>query len=202
LRGLKGALFDGLWTLVVVGILALLLYLKAFGLVAGLAAGLLTGLAAGLLALVAVGRTEVGIVSSPRLLAKQCLRDISAIALATGLLAGLATGLFVGELSGLRVGLLSGLAYGLIFGLLAGLCGDGYVWLRYAIAVRAAARLDWLPKRPSLFLDWCVHTGLMRMAGSSLQFRHRQLQDWLISSAERAAQAESRARQRLAAARH
>ena len=133
MRGLKGALFDGLWTLVVVGILALLLYLKAFGLVAGLAAGLLTGLAAGLL---------------------------------------------------------------------AGLCGDGYVWLRYAIAVRAAARLDWLPKRPSLFLDWCVHTGLMRMAGSSLQFRHRQLQDWLISSAERAAQAESRARQRLAAARH
>jgi hypothetical protein len=60
--------------------------------------------------------------------------------------------------------------------------GNGWVWLRYALAVRSAARHGLLPKRPARFLDWCLDTGLMRMAGNALQFRHRQLQNWLITS--------------------
>jgi len=60
--------------------------------------------------------------------------------------------------------------------------GRGNVWLRYVLGVRSAARQGALPRRPARFLDWCLNTGLMRMAGNSIQFRHRQLQDSLVTS--------------------
>jgi hypothetical protein len=69
--------------------------------------------------------------------------------------------------------------------------GGGRVWLRYAAAVRSAARHDLLPSRPAIFLDWCLNVGLMRMSGSAMQFRHRQLQDSL-TKANTNAEAEDR----------
>ena len=36
-----------------------------------------------------------------------------------------------------------------------------------------------LPLRLGAFLDWCCTSGLMRVAGSAYQFRHRELQQWL-----------------------
>ena len=66
---------------------------------------------------------------------------------------------------------------------------QGAVWLRYALGVRSAARRNLLPSHPARFLDWCVSVGLMRMAGNTIQFRHKQLQDWLIRRAEHSATA-------------
>lgn len=83
---------------------------------------------------------------------------------------------------GLAGGLVGGLVDGLAFGLAV---GNGNVWLRYLLGVRSAARHGALPKRPARFLDWCLDTGLMRMAGNSVQFRHRQLQDWLATRPRR-----------------
>ncbi|MFE4976034.1 NACHT domain-containing protein [Kitasatospora sp. NPDC056651] len=38
-----------------------------------------------------------------------------------------------------------------------------------------------LPRRLGVFLDHCCDTGLMRVSGSSYQFRHRELQHWLAA---------------------
>jgi hypothetical protein len=108
--------------------------------------------------------------SSVTSLVRQCLTYAAGAGLAFGLVFGL------------PVVLAAGLTYVLAAGLAAGLAfGKGYVWLRYALGVRSAARQGRLPQRPARFLDWCLHAGLMRMAGNSIQFRHRQLQDWLTN---------------------
>ncbi|MFD4506489.1 NACHT domain-containing protein [Streptomyces sp. NPDC058457] len=39
-----------------------------------------------------------------------------------------------------------------------------------------------LPPRPAEFLHWARGAGLLRLAGSSYQFRHRELQDWLAAN--------------------
>ena len=76
--------------------------------------------------------------------------------------------------------LLSLLVFWLAFGLVY---GNGNVWLRYALGIRAASQQGLAPRRPARFLDWCLLHGVMRMSGTSIQFRHRQLQDWLMASA-------------------
>ncbi len=138
------------------------------GLVGGLAGGLVSGLQTGLGIGLGIGLAgEVAAVSSASGLAKQCLATV-------------AFGLVGGLMGGLAVGLVFALAFGLAVGLVGWMpFGNGSVWLRYAIAVRAAARHGSLPKRPARFLDWCLHTGLMRMAGTAIQFRHRRLQETL-----------------------
>lgn len=143
-----------------------------FGLVSGLVSGLVNGLAGGLAGGLGLGlgiglAGEGAAVPSTSGFAKQCLATVAA-----GLVGGLVGGLAVGLAFGLGVGLALGLASRLPF-------GNGSVWLRYAIAVRAAARHGSLPRHPARFLDWCLHTGLMRMAGTAIQFRHRRLQETL-----------------------
>jgi hypothetical protein len=55
-------------------------------------------------------------------------------------------------------------------------------WLRLQIAARlSGGRL--LPTRPISFLRWAEVTGLLRGAGTSYQFRHEDLREWLLSSA-------------------
>lgn len=78
---------------------------------------------------------------------------------------------------GVLVGLQSGIFFGVTFGGLA-------QWIRYGIATWIAARQGVLPPRLTTFLDWCVSVGLMRMVGSSLQFRHRELQDYLAARSD------------------
>jgi GTPase SAR1 family protein len=166
----------------------------AFGLTFGLSIGLAYGLAYGL-------ASEVAAVSSASVLARQCLgyavMVLLAVVLAVVLTFVLAVGLSAGPMFGLAAGLTFGLPIGLPIGLVIGLViglayGNGSVWLRYAIAVRAAARQGSLPRHPARFLDWCLHTGLMRMAGIAIQFRHRRLQEALTPPYTNRADFESR----------
>ena len=167
--------------------------------IAGLVFGLVVGLVQGFIENLQ-GRLKIA--PSPSVLAGQCIRFHTAYGLASGLVLGVGTGVWSGQRLGPVPGLALGLATGLALGLGCGLMYGGWGWLRYAIGVRAAIRQRLLPRRPAGFLDWCLRAGLMRMSGSSLQFRHRQLQDWLTSPAEPAAQAELQARWRQSAARH
>jgi hypothetical protein len=168
---------------------------------------LLPALAFGLAAAVIQGLIEamggwLEIAPSPSVLARQCIQFHTAYGLASGLVFGVGIGLWCGQRLGLAPGLAIGVVTGLALGLGFGLTLGGSAWLRYAVGVRVAVRQHLLPKRPTLFLDWCLRVGLMRMAGSSLQFRHRQLQDWLTSAAARAEQAEWQALSRRRADRH
>jgi hypothetical protein len=176
--GLASWLMNWLKSVLLPSVESVLLPALVYGLVATL-----------MLALIEELRGGLKIVPSPSVLAGQCIRYSTAFGLAGGLAFGLGTGLWSGQRLGLAPGLALGLATGLALGLGFGLF-YGAGWLRYAIGVRAAVRQHLLPRRPARFLDWCLRAGLMRMAGSSLQFRHRQLQDWLTSPAERAARAE------------
>jgi hypothetical protein len=162
---------------------------------------MLFGLAVGM-TLIPIDELRGGleIAPSPSVLAAQSIRYHTVIGLTVGLVFGVGTGLWCGQLLGLAPGLALGLATGLALGLGSTLLDGGWDWLWYAIGVHAAVQQHLLPRRPTRFLDWCLRTGLMRMSGSSLQFRHRQLQDWLTSSTERAAQAEWQARWRQRAA--
>lgn len=141
------------------------------------------------------------IAPSPSVLARECIQFHSAYGLVYVFVFGVGIALWSSPRLGLVPGLALGVATGIALGLGFTLLNGGGSWLRYVIGVRAAVRQNLLPKRPARFLDWCLRAGLMRMAGSSLQFRHRQLQDWLTSPAERAAQAEWQALWRQRAAR-
>jgi len=167
-----------------------------FWLVGGLVFWLVGGLVSGL-------GGDVHTVPSVTALTRQCLSYSLASGLAVGLAVGLTVGLVdlltSGPTTGLVLGgqesgwvdmrtfmLVGGLAYGVPLGLAVGLTyGHGNVWLRYVLGVRSAARQGTLPRRPARFLDWCLDTGLMRMAGNAIQFRHRQLQDWLTTDPRR-----------------
>lgn len=90
---------------------------------------------------------------------------------------GLAGGLAVGLSGGLAFGLAFGLAVGLAVGLASGLI----VWIRYLIGCCLARQKGMLPRRVGHFLDWAYRANLLRMSGTAAQFRHRELQVWLIS---------------------
>ncbi|WP_369275822.1 NACHT domain-containing NTPase [Streptomyces sp. R11] len=56
-----------------------------------------------------------------------------------------------------------------------------YVWY---VTFRLWAR-DRLPLRTGVFCDWACEAGLLRVSGHAYEFRHRELQDWLMASPER-----------------
>jgi hypothetical protein len=64
---------------------------------------------------------------------------------------------------------------------LAGLFLAGLASWRYIALLLCTRRWShhWLPWRLGKFLDWCYTAGLVRVAGISYQFRHRELQDYL-----------------------
>jgi hypothetical protein len=157
----------------------------AAGLAVGLAAGLATGLTGGLTFGLATGLPTgpavglaVGLRDAFSLAAQptSVMRQSTAFALAAGLTAGLAAGLGLDLALGLAYGLAIGLAVGLPFGLA--------VWIRYLIACWLARREGILPPRVGQFLDWAYRANLLRLAGTSAQFRHREFQAWLMSNAE------------------
>ena len=90
----------------------------------------------------------------------------------TTYVAGIVAGLAKGLVAGLAMGRVAGLAMGLV----AGLAG-----IRYIAFLLCARRWSdhWLPWRLGRFLHWCYEAGLIRIAGISYQFRHRELQDYL-----------------------
>jgi hypothetical protein len=91
---------------------------------------------------------------------------------------------------GLGFGFMMGFTFGPVagfFGGAAGLAIGSFLladspWLRYFVATRILARRCQLPPRPGLFLDWAYAAGLLRLAGIAIQFRHRDLQDQLVST--------------------
>lgn len=74
-----------------------------------------------------------------------------------------------------------GLAVGSSFGIFIG-CSSS-PWPRYAAAVRISARRGLLPRRLACFLDWACEAGLVKISGIAIQFRHQNLQTYLVASA-------------------
>lgn len=175
------------------------------GFTAGLALGLTgrfaDGVAAGLTFLLALGLTS-GLVleidnHSPHAIGPQDVIQADrnfglAAGLAFGLGGGLAGGLagalarwlaarlgtgLLPEPGGLPLGVAEGFALGLAFALAFG----GASSARYYLGVAVGAFRGTRPAKFSTFLDWCCHAGLLRVSGIAYQFRHRQLQDWLVS---------------------
>lgn len=90
--------------------------------------------------------------------------------------------LSVGLAVGLTLGLAGGLAHGLVFGVLLGLVAVSTTpWPRFGLACLILARRGDSPFRLARFLDWTYEAGLMRLAGSAVQFRHRDFQAWLLT---------------------
>ncbi|MER6833454.1 NACHT domain-containing protein [Streptomyces cellulosae] len=58
--------------------------------------------------------------------------------------------------------------------------------VRYVVLLLCTRRQSgkWLPWRLGLFLDWCSQAGLVRVAGTAYQFRHRELQEHLAGTDE------------------
>jgi hypothetical protein len=165
-RKLAGALAFGQ----TIGLAGGLAFSLAYGRAGELAAGPLLGLAVGL----GVGlRDNFSLAVRPSTVMRQNIT----YALAGGLAVGLAFVLAFGRGGALTFGLAGGLAVGLAGGLAVGLA----VWTRYLIGCWLAQRKGMLPRRVGHFLDWAYQANLLRMAGTAAQFRHRELQDWLIS---------------------
>lgn len=70
-----------------------------------------------------------------------------------------------------------GLASGLVVSLVAMLAFFGRSWTRYHVAVVIMAIRRQGPLKFGKFLDWARSAGLLRVCGTSYQFRHRELQD-------------------------
>ena len=178
----------------------------AFGLAVGLAAGLAVSrlkggvpggpggwLAVGLAIGLAFGPT-LGLAGSFSLAARptSIMRQNIAFCLAVWLVFGLAFGVAGGLLYSQAYaqvyertfGLAFGLALGLAVGLAVGLGSGLNAWLRYLIGCWLARRTGMLPRRVGQFLDWAYHANLLRMSGTAVQFRHRELQDWLARHPE------------------
>jgi NACHT domain len=156
---------------------------RAYGITVGLTGGLATGLAAGLAA--GLGEQPSGITRPGDLIRQGIAYDVVA-GLAIGLAFGLAGGLALGPVGGLVGGLVGVLAGGLAGGRVGGGLTGGLAirlvdspWPHYFLAVRLLAHRRLLPGQPARFLDWACGSGLMRMSGISIQFRHQRLQQHL-----------------------
>jgi hypothetical protein len=113
-----------------------------------------------------------------------------------GLVAGLGSGLAIVFMAAftsvLAFGIASvrggGSAFGIAFGIASGLsiwlAFHGAPWTRYHITAVVNAMRGKAPLRFGAFLDWATQAGLLRISGIAYQFRHRQLQDWLMSQPE------------------
>jgi hypothetical protein len=113
-------------------------------------------------------------------------REIVKLDLISGLAFGLALAFGVALASGIALangatfGLLIGLMVGLTFALWRGLAGTRYV--AFILCTRRPFTAQPLPWRLGRFLNWCYQAGLIRQAGISYQFRHRELQHYLAHS--------------------
>jgi hypothetical protein len=185
-KKLAAGLAAGLTAGLTAGLAAGLVIGLVIGLAAGLGLGLAFALAAGLVIGLAFGLAgDFSVADQPTSVMRQSVAFELAVTLAIGLAAGLGLGLAAGPGSGLAVGLGLGLAFALTFGLVSGLA----IWVRYVIGCWLARRQGILPRRAGRFLDWAYRANLLRMSGIAPQFRHRELQVWLLpASPDRTAQ--------------
>lgn len=150
----------------------------------GIAAGFVHWLVFGLTApAVALARTD-GLASptNPR----YPIRDDLVIGLLFGAAVALGTEIVLEIMTEVTIGTVSeiirhtvALSTGLMVGLAVGLyliTGAGRRYLVFLCCARG--RLPW---RLGAFLHWAYGRGLLRVSGMAYQFRHRELQDWLIT---------------------
>ncbi|MGW8374946.1 BCCT family transporter [Streptomyces sp. ODS28] len=106
----------------------------------------------------------------------------------TGLAAGVGAGLTGGTETGFALGLTVMVVFWIVLGLTEGADrgeggAGGHAAVRYlALLLCARGRLPW---RLGRFLDDCYRLGILRVAGTAWQFRHRELQDHLASGPAR-----------------
>jgi hypothetical protein len=136
---------------------------KPVGLAVGLAAGLAEGLAYGLVHALAIS----------------LVRPLSGIPylLLGSLVGGLAIGLAIGLVGGPAGAFEWGLVFGLMYALAYELASSA--WPRFGIAGAILARRGVTPGLLLDFFDWAYSAGLLRLSGTSLQFRHIELQRWI-----------------------
>ena len=186
--GLKYGLLGGLLGGLVFGLPFGLAYGLAgglpYGLVGGLAVGITVGLGFGLAAGLAVGLVEFA--SSPSVAQRASspmasLRGDRTLSIVRAVTVGLVVGLAVELAEGLTKGLTKGLTLVLIVGLIVGLTAwlTAGAWVAFRIASLWLAGRRRLPLRLMGFLQDAYRLGLLRIVGSSYQFRHAELQDHL-----------------------
>jgi hypothetical protein len=159
------------------------------GLNGGVPGGLAGGLAVGVTIGLAVGLTEgvagsFSLAAQPTSIMRQNIAYCLAIVLGFGLAVGSGGVLLYlhayGRTTALPNGAVVGVAVGVAFGLTVALVSGLDAWLRYLIGCWLARRAGMLPRRVGQFLDWAYSANLLRMSGTAVQFRHRELQDWLV----------------------
>ena len=159
-------LLGGLVTGLALGITVGLLGGPVFGLTVGLLGGLVVGL---LLGLGPDGFRADGTsgVQDPRAVVRNDL--------VFGLVTGLTLMLMLGY--AIQTTIAFQLTVGLMLGLSAGPAGFRYFAL---LLCTRRWRKHWLPWRLGRLLHWSYDAGLLRIAGIGYQFRHRELQDYLV----------------------
>jgi hypothetical protein len=144
---------------------------------------------------------------APREVIRADARFRIAVAVTAAVLIGLPVGLLFGLASGgsTALGIALGTGAGLTSGLTAALAGapnwdtdlafspaarltdaaagGASAWVRYYLSVLFTRLRGHGPWRFAEFLDWAQRAGLLRVVGVAYQFRHRQLQDLLTTSA-------------------
>lgn len=131
--------------------------------------------------------------------ARLALRDDLQSGISTALLIALPVfivcGLGIGGVFGLDgISLGGGAIAAVALGAGFGLVGNR-AWYRYRVGLAVAAVKGQLPRRLIDFMDWAVAAGLLRGSGSSYQFRHLHLQQWLLVADEARGAEEQQAEQ-------
>ncbi|WP_405065014.1 hypothetical protein OG558_23970 [Kribbella sp. NBC_01510] len=87
-------------------------------------------------------------------------------------------GFILGLIQSATDGLASGIVFGLVFGSTLGFTvtrASGW-YVQHRLYSRRGSRTGELPNDLSEFLDWAYQAGLLRLSGSSTEFRHREVQ--------------------------
>ncbi|MGW5351453.1 NACHT domain-containing protein [Streptomyces sp. NPDC004031] len=109
------------------------------------------------------------------------IRDDLVVGLTIGVACAIASGTAVGVIASPGLGATAGLALGLVTGF--------WPWSQSAarryLVFLCVCRGRLLPWRLGAFLNWSYEAGLLRISGIAYQFRHRELQDWLIANPTR-----------------
>jgi hypothetical protein len=171
----------------------------ALGIACGLVAGLAVGLAVGLAGALSIGVTfgtlwgtvggaavglalglAFGLDRGPALTVhpRQVIRD--------DLIYGLLYGALVATTGAAAGAITISTSYGVAVGLGVAIINAAFVAplaaTRYGIAVALAAAQRRTPLRLAHFLDWASDAGILRITGTAYQFRHHELQQWIMTA--------------------
>jgi hypothetical protein len=124
---------------------------------------------------------EIDTVSRVSGLAPRSLAYAVVVGIGMSSLVGVVVWLLVGQSAASELGLVLTVMVATTVGMISLLASGGAIWVRYCVAMVGAARPGTAPFRMASFLDWCLAAGFLRMAGTRVQFRHRELQRCLLA---------------------